>query len=194
MEEPSPNRAFFQFDVPLVRQRMTVEDGFATPEEALEFGNKACGAACIKMVLDSFGIESANVKSLMEQGIKKRIFKDSVGWIHKGMVKTLKEHGLDAERTNIFNEPERIIKALKENYLIIASVSLTFNPDKRGGHLVVIYGVQTKGDKDLEKIFFRDPSGWGQAHAEIDADSFLQSWSGNVILARKAEPGKDREE
>lgn len=34
---------------------MTIDDGFKNEQEALVFGNNACGAACLKMVLESFG-------------------------------------------------------------------------------------------------------------------------------------------
>lgn len=172
----------FQKEVPLIRQKMSAVDGFNNDDEAIKFGNNACGAACLKMVFESFSLSyTPSVKELMEEGIREKNFKELIGWVHDGLVAMIKKYGLSAERENIFLKPEKIAEKLQENNLIIASVSLGFNQDKRGGHLIVIYGIAME-NRRLDQVLFRDPSGWGQTHSSIDSQSFLNSWTGNVIF------------
>lgn len=180
-------RIMSPFEVPLIRQRMTIEDGFRTEQEALEFGNNACGAACLKMAFEALHLSDVpSVKTLMEEGIQRKYYKERVGWIHKGMVKMAQRYGLEGIIENIAHDASKIFNELQRNRLAIVSVSLGFNPEKKGGHLVVVYGAELNGKK-LEKVYFRDPSGWGQTHSEIDGDSFAKSSTGNVIYLWKKE-------
>jgi hypothetical protein len=176
-----------QFDgsIPLIRQKMTIEDGFENEEAALKFGNNACGAACLKMVLEAFGIPNVpSVKELALQGTSKSFYKESCGWIHKGLVAMGKSYGLSGYNKNILNKPEELVEILQNRCLIIASVSLGFQPLKRGGHLVVITGLE-ESDNNIQRIFFRDPSLWGQTNSSIPAQRFFESTSGNIIVFSK---------
>ena len=95
-----------QHQVQLIRQRMTKEDGFATEEEARAFGDNACGAACIKMILEAFaktGVPS--VKELMDEGIRSGFYQEPAGWIHKGLVRLAKQYGSAARHLNIRKHP-----------------------------------------------------------------------------------------
>jgi ABC-type bacteriocin/lantibiotic exporter with double-glycine peptidase domain len=172
------------YKIPLIRQRMHKNDGFKTEDEALKFGNNACGAACIKMALETFDVkDSPSVKELMEFGIESGAYDDKIGWIHKGMADVIKKYGLNA--TNLrFKHFSDIAEALKEKKLIISSVSLQFSPPKKGGHLVIIRGIKVQ-DGQLKEVYFNDPSGWGQENNTVAGDRFLGSWSGNTILIWK---------
>lgn len=169
-----------KYQIPLIRQRMTVEDGFKDEKEALVFGNNACGAACLKMILESFGKKNIpSVKELMEEGMRKGFYLEPTGWIHKGIVQMAKNYRVNAQSAHL-KSPLQIAEILEKNQLIIASVSFAFDESKKGGHLVVVYGIEIKDGK-LEKIYFNDPSGWGQTHHVIDGDLFLLCWTGNII-------------
>lgn len=168
-----------KFKVPLFRQKMTKADGFKSEKEALDFGNNSCGAACVKMVLEAFGKSTPSVKELMLEGMEKKYYKEPVGWIHQGIIDLIKDYGLTGKRVKA-KFPLVIADKLKADNLIIASVGESFKKNKRGGHLIVIYGIEIDNYK-LKKIFFNDPSGWGQTHHEIDGNRFLGSWSGNII-------------
>jgi len=175
------DRVVTSLNVPLIRQKMTISDGFATEREALEFGNNSCGAACLKMVLEAFGIKnSMGVKRIQELAIEKKCYLEPVGWLHKGLAQMAREYGLGA-RTIKFKRPEKMLAELKDGKLIIASVSCGFDQKKKGGHLIVIRGVTFEGGK-LAKVLFNDPSGFGQDHQEIDGKSFLNSWTGRAII------------
>lgn len=179
------DRIVSQYQVPLIRQRMTKEDGFATEEEARAFGDNACGAACIKMVLEAFGkTDMPSVKELMEEGIQNGFYKEPAGWIHRGLVRLAERYGTVARRLNIKKHPIELGDLLKEGGLIIVSVSLGFNPERRGGHLVVVHGIEFENNV-LKKVYFRDPSGFGQLHYDIDGESFLKSWTGNLVVIRE---------
>lgn len=178
-------RIFSQYQVSLIRQRMTKEDGFATEEEARAFGDNACGAACVKMVLEALGrTDVPSVKELMEEGIRSGFYVEPAGWIHKGLVRLTERYGTVARRLNIKKYPLELGNAIKEGGLVIASVSLEFNPEKRGGHLVVVHGIEFEGDT-LKKVYFRDPSGFGQIHSDINGESFLKSWTGNIVIVHE---------
>lgn len=173
---------FSQYHVPLVRQRMTKDDGFETEEEARSFGNNACGAACVKMALEAFGkTDVPSVKKLMEEGIRSGFYEEPAGWIHKGLIRLAERHGATARRLDIKKHPLELGNYLKKGGLIIASVSLGFNPERRGGHLVVVHGIESEENK-LKKVHFRDPSAFGQLHSDIDGESFLNSWTGNIVV------------
>lgn len=175
-------RIVSQHQIPFIRQRMTKEDGFATEEEARTFGDNACGAACMKMALEALaktGVPS--VKELMEEGIHSGFYEEPTGWIHKGLVRLAERHSATARRLNIKKHPLELGKYLKEGGLIIASVSLSFNPERQGGHLVVVHGIELEGN-ELKRVYFRDPSAFGQLHSDIDGKSFLNSWTGNIVV------------
>lgn len=116
----------------------------------------------------------------MEEGIKEGFYSESVGWLHKGIIQMSRNYGVYARAIHLKN-PVKIAELLEKNQLMIASVSFTFDKTTKGGHLVVIYGIEIKNGK-LETIYFNDPSGWGQTHHMIDGDSFLHSWTGNVMI------------
>lgn len=170
-----------ELTVPLIRQKMSIADGFKTEREALEFGNNSCGAACLKMILEAFDIKNVpSVKELTRTAIEKGFYKEPQGWIHQGLVDFAQLFGMHA-KTLMIKNPESMLGELKKNKLIIASVSSAFNSKRRGGHLIVIKGMAIK-DGVLENIYFNDPSAWGQAHSEIDGTTFLNCWPGNIII------------
>jgi len=136
------------------------------------------------MILEAFRIKNnLSVKQIQETGIKKKYYNDSVGWLHTGLVQMAKDFGLQSSTTK-FSRPEKLLDELKNNRLLVASVSYGFDQKKKGGHLIVVRGVSFKDGK-LQKVYFNDPSSFGQTHNEIDGESFLKSWSGNVIILGK---------
>ncbi len=175
-------RIVSQYQVPLIRQRMTKENGFATEEEARAFGDNACGAACVKMILEAFGkTDVPSVKELMEEGMRSGFYEEPDGWLHKGLVRLAERYGATAHRLNIKKHPLELGNYLKKRGLIIASVSLGFTPERRGGHLVIVRGIESEENK-LKKVHFRDPSAFGQFHSDIDGESFFNSWTGNIVV------------
>lgn len=178
-------KLFFDEKVPLFRQKMTQSDGFATENDALKFGNNSCGAACLKMALTVLlKKDLPTVKELMENGMSAGHYREPVGWIHSGIAEMSNKYGISAECVRLKSHFE-IAEKLSKGGLLILSVSCGFQKDKRGGHLVVVWGIVIE-EGNLKKIFFNDPSLFGQTHNEIDGESFLSSWSGNgVFLKRK---------
>ena len=74
---------------------------------------------------------------------------------------------------------------LKNNILIIASVRtkiLKGNKDKRGGHLVLIRGI----DKNF--LYINDPdneSNYSILNKKVEFDRFFENFSGNIICISK---------
>lgn len=175
--------------VPLVRQRLSAADGFGSEKEAAAWGDKACGAACLRMVLLFFGVQHApTVKDLMMDGVRRGLFKEHIGWVHKGIAQVAAEHGLEGMACSMKADPLEIVRALEGGGLLIASVSLGFQADKRGGHLIVVHRVNVEEGR-ITTLFFCDPSGWGQTHSNISAERFFLSWTGNVIVVSKKSEG-----
>lgn len=170
-----------KYTVPLYRQKMTIKDGFRSRSEALEYGNNACGAACIKMILAAFRQKDIPcVKELMELGISEGYYREPMGWIHKGLAQLAKNYNFKAKAIKL-NNLNKIAEEIASNRLLIASVSCEFDRTRKGGHLIVIYGVEVENGK-VAKIYFNDPSSYGQTHHVVDADIFLDSWTGNTVI------------
>lgn len=139
-------------------------------------------AACLRMVLLAFGVRDVpGVKDLMAEGVRLGLFRESAGWLHQGIASAAQRYGLEAIPKNLDRDPSEVVRLLDDGRLLIASVSLGFQPRKRGGHLIVVCGAEVDGER-IVTLDFRDPSGWGQTHSEVGGEDFLRSWAVNLII------------
>lgn len=189
--------------VPYFSQRVGennyLEEGFKKLSEALNWSDKICGLACIKMVVTHYKKESIpTLAELLENGMEIGAYKQGAGWVHNGLVNLAKQYGLDGGRESIGANLSKIAGHLKENKLVIASVSPAFevgltyiskNGDRitvgKGGHLVVITHALYQ-DKDLAGFRLHHPSSekeYEWPSKEITSPEFDKSFSkaGNII-------------
>lgn len=166
-------------DVPMCRQRIDpaewdLHGGWALGDR-VEWSDRACGVAALRMILLAYGRETPSVTELLELGIKREALGDR-GWIHIGLADMAASFGVPgrAEPVAAWDLPGALAVAP-----VIISVTECFPDDGRnGGHLVVARGFEEGSDPD---ILIRDPSAWGQVHDRVPLSRLAASYSGRAI-------------
>ncbi|MET4644584.1 hypothetical protein ABID95_004333 [Streptomyces atratus] len=166
-------------DVPMCRQLVEAAEwdlhgGWALGDR-MEWSNRACGMAALRMILLAYGREAPSVTELLKLGVKHEALTDR-GWIHAGI----------ADLAGGFEVPGRaepvgagdLLSALADAPVII-SVTEQFPDDgRKGGHLVIARGYTDGTDPD---ILIRDPSAWGQTHDRVRLSRLVASYTGRAI-------------
>ena len=166
-------------DVPMCRQLIPAEEweqhgGWALGER-LEWSNRACGMAALRMILLAYTGASPSVTELLKLG-EKRGARVERGWVHAAIASLAGEFGVVGEAQPV--PVEELGQRLADAPMII-SVSEQFPEDgHRGGHLVVARGYETA---DVPTVHFRDPSRWGQTHDRLPLSRVAASYSGRAI-------------
>ena len=176
-------------DTPFYSQRLTETnyqaEGFETIEDARSWTQRICGLACLKMVIAKKTDQVIPLKTLLDQGLAVDGYMRGIGWIHQGLADVAKQYGITALCQSIGDKLDIIDQALGRGELVIASVSCGFNPEKKGGHLVLIVGAKADG------FIIHHPSSeedeqW--QHHFISKDKFKQCFSehGNIITIHES--------
>ncbi|MDD7804929.1 MAG: hypothetical protein PUP46_05095 [Endozoicomonas sp. (ex Botrylloides leachii)] len=172
-------------DTAFYSQRLTKTnyqaEGFDSFDEALSWTDRICGLACLKMVIAQLTQQVVPLKRLLDQGLAMNGYKKGVGWIHQKLADMVMAYGVSAQCQSIGDHLYLIDNALEQRKLVIASVSCGFNPDKKGGHLVLIIG------RNKESYIIHHPSAkeneqW--SHHTLSTTAFQQCFSveGNIII------------
>lgn len=163
-------------DVPYCSQRLDVGD--------LYWQSRACGMACVKMVLDYYKKGGDSLINLIKEGVGKEGYCER-GWIHDVLVEMMKERGLKVFRKEYKsadeNEQKRLIeKAIKETInflsekgLVIISAIKNFSEEKNF-HMVVLIGFE-KGENGVIGFYYHDPDSFsreGGMHKFVPIDTF----------------------
>ena len=167
-------------DVPMCRQRITSEEwqeqaGWSLGDRT-EWSDRACGIACLRMLLLAYGKPAPSVTELLKVAVKADALSER-GWIHAGLAALAAERGIPAQAEPVAAEdlPERLGSAP-----MIISIAEQFPQDgRRGGHLVVARGL-VQGDEGLD-LLIRDPSSWGQQHDRVPLARAAASYTGRAI-------------
>ena len=166
----------------MCRQRFDVEqwqaDGFATAQESAWWSDRACGVACVRMMLLArFGQAPASAELLHEARADGAYLRDR-GWSHAGLAHLGARHGLPAEAVAV---PDDEIAGHLERAPVIVSVKIEFPVGQgRGGHLVVLTGAD--GWARGAGFWFNDPSSWGQRHHWVSGRRLRAAYSGRAIV------------
>jgi len=172
--------------------------GTASADEYAWWVTRACGMVCVKMVVEALGGTKRPVMDWVRRGLNKKgylieqdAFGDWVekGWLHNSMAEMIEEEGFKAHPREVgLND---IAIQVRHARLVIASVSFEIGTDlpitQRGGHLVVVTGVETDDGK-LTSLRVHNPSGRREGlrvNASIPVDRFKQGFKGRVIVAEK---------
>ena len=189
--------------VPFFTQRLDEEtyeqEGFESSDEAKHWSSRICGIACLKMVLlTKFPEKKIPLKELLSQGKDIGAYEENKGWIHRGLVNLGKKYGIEGGRESVGDDIEKIAKHIQSKELVIASVTVGFEAGKeykledgssyimpKGGHLVVIYGVDVNDGK-VVRLLLHHPSSeedYEWQNRIVSREEFLNSFSskGNII-------------
>lgn len=153
------------------------------PEGPDHWSDRACGIACLQMVLDHFHLPVPPMTHLLDQGLQMGAYSPR-GWIHAGLAELGRCHGLDSEAATV-PDLDALEALLRSGRPVIASVSLRLPLDgRRGGHLIVVCG---RPASPRPSVTFRDPSGWGAGISEVADERFRASFTGRVIWAARSD-------
>ncbi len=169
--------------VPRVRQAFDPsqwqEQGFTSRSEAEHWSHRACGTACVGMLIGYFRGHYPPLADILREGLESDAYSDR-GWIHAGLARLLTTHGVPSQATPL-GYPQELVAAIEARIPLIVSVSDEFPCDgRKGGHLVVVTGV------------VNDPSSWGDRHTSVPAARFAASFTGRAIMPTLSVSGDPR--
>ena len=174
------------------------ETGAQNVETYAHWVERACGMACLKMCVEALGGPEKSLHAWIEEGVNAGAYlirknadgsHTEIGWIHQKIADMAAAVGLSANC--ITADTGEIIAALRQDKLVIASVSYELGTDfpitHKGGHLVVIWGVETN-DGQVRQFILNNPSGRAEQYrqgARIPFERFMQAFTGRVILVHR---------
>lgn len=189
-------------DVPYLSQFDDLDD--------VEWQDKACGIACLAMVMGYYDKKERNLKDLIALGVERGAHVAGEGWIHSELCTIANMHGYTAWRKKwllspadkkIFKEEGRTEadnKAYDEQteqegiYTIEASIRnsipVMVSVDKEmcntlASHLVVICGMEKDGEK-LMGFYFHNPDTRGGSGKDtyVHLEKFKEHWNKRGIF------------
>ncbi|MEV0850025.1 C39 family peptidase [Streptomyces sp. NPDC049954] len=177
-------------DVPMCRQLIEPEEwelhgGWALGSR-LEWSNRACGLASLRMILLAYGHEAPTVTELLKLAVKNEILTPR-GALHAGIARLATELGVLSTAEAV---PAEELPARLDEAPLIVSVTEQLPEDGRsGGHLVILRGYDSGPDPT---IHFRDPSSWGQSHDRVLLSRLSASYTGRAITFAPLTNGETR--
>lgn len=171
--------------------------GCASVEEYAYWNDRACGIACVKMVVEGLGGPQRPMMEWIRDGLGRNGYLVTAdanghpverGWVHRVLAELISASGFQASAQPA--SIQEIAGFLGSGQVVIASVSYELGKDglvtHQGGHLVVVTGADVTGAGEVNCFYIHNPSGRlakFQANAQVDAGRFAQAFSGRVILA-----------
>jgi hypothetical protein len=162
--------------------------------------SRACGAACVKMILDYRGQKDTDFLTIVREGQTIRgAYISGIGWTHAGLAALLRNHNVgayaeefksidvDVEHQAFKKSPfekshiERGIQKISGKILdwkepvIVSGIKNWSEEDKP--HLMVIVGVEKNGE-DIEGFYYNDPDDENKKgkNCFVDVDTFRKHW------------------
>ncbi|MEV5950377.1 C39 family peptidase [Streptomyces sp. NPDC051993] len=175
-------------EVPMCRQLIDPDEwdlhgGWALGDR-LEWSNRACGLASLRMILLAYGREAPTVTELLKLAVKHEVLTPR-GALHAGVASLATDLGVCARAEPVTGGEllERLTAAP-----LIMSVTEQFPDDgRKGGHLVIARGYEDGPDPG---ILIRDPSSWGQEHDRVPLSRLAHSYTGRAITFEPLTTGK----
>ncbi|WP_405818601.1 C39 family peptidase [Streptomyces sp. NBC_01390] len=166
-------------DVPMCRQLIAPSEwdlhgGWALGDR-MEWSNRACGLASLRMILLAYGRTAPTVTELLKLAVKNEVLTPR-GALHAGIASLATDLGVPATAEPV---PVEDLLARLDDAPVIVSVTEQLPDDGRsGGHLVIVRGCEDGPDPT---IFIRDPSAWGQTHDRVPLSRLFPSYAGRAI-------------
>lgn len=176
--------------VPMCRQLITPQEweehgGWALGDRE-EWSDRACGMACLRMILLAYGRPAPTVTELLKLAVKHEVMTPR-GAAHAGLADLAASYGVPGRAEPVAAEdlPERLAAGP-----LIISITGQFPEDgRRGGHLVIARGYEDSGDAGTRPLILtRDPSLWGQTHDRLPLARVAASYTGRAITFPSLRP------
>lgn len=172
------------------------ENGFPDKATAEYWRDRACGIACVQMLLHAHIGKLLPAGHLVEEALALGAYRPGRGWIHAGLAGLLAQYGLSA-RAELLPEAALTTHMLRGGCAIL-SVTPTLGVKRpapqerasRGGHLVLCHGFSVPSDGDLHenpasRLLISDPDHEFLQRLEGALAPFAQveqAWSGRCIV------------
>ncbi|MFI6275901.1 C39 family peptidase [Streptomyces sp. NPDC050988] len=166
-------------EVPMCRQLIDpaewdLHGGWALGDR-IEWSNRACGLASLRMVLLAYGREAPTVTELLKLAVKNEVLTPR-GALHAGIASLSADLGVPSAAEPV--AADDLLGRLDEAPLIVSVTEQFPNDGRSGGHLVILRGYEDGPDPT---IFIRDPSAWGQTHDRVTLSRLYPSYTGRAI-------------
>ncbi|AKM02689.1 hypothetical protein [Burkholderia pyrrocinia] len=136
-------------------------NGFSSKAEAEAWRDRACGIACVSMILSAKLQSTPPLGNLIKEGIERRAYVPEIGWSHYGLASMLAERGVEAE-VKALSGVGALIELLSLGKSAILSVAPGLTPAisdgniKKSGHLILVHGLVLK-ERSPTHCIFSDP-------------------------------------
>ncbi|MGW8877912.1 C39 family peptidase [Streptomyces mirabilis] len=143
--------------------------------DRLEWSNRACGLASLRMILLAYGHEAPTVTELLKLAVKHEVLTPR-GALHAGIARLATDLGVPATAQPV---PVGDLLTRLDDAPVMVSVTERLPDDGRsGGHLVILRGYEDGPDPT---VYIRDPSAWGQTHDQVSLGRLSPSYAGRAI-------------
>jgi hypothetical protein len=169
--------------------------GFKTTDEYAFWSWRACGIMCLKMIIDTLNkTEQKSVADLLQEAVSLGGYiahdKDGKlvdkGWFYKPLVLLANKYGISGKVKSTLSINTTCAEIIKGR-LVVASVNPSVirsdrdakEPDKAGGHLVLVHGFKWEGGK-CKGFYIHNPSGRTretQSNAFIPIERFISAFA-----------------
>ncbi|PZG31053.1 hypothetical protein C1I98_30460 [Spongiactinospora gelatinilytica] len=149
--------------------------------DRLEWSNRACGMAALRMILLAYGKDAPTLTELVKLGVKHGALVER-GWLHAGIADLAATFGVPGQARPV--PAGNLIGVLAEAPLIGSVTERLPDDGRRGGHLIVVHGhttARTPHDPDDPDVLIRDPSAWGQTCDRVPLSRLAASYTGRAI-------------
>ncbi|MFJ8535562.1 C39 family peptidase [Streptomyces sp. NPDC093591] len=143
--------------------------------DRIEWSNRACGLASLRMILLAYGREAPTVTELLKLAVKNEVLTPR-GALHAGIASLATELGVASTAEPV--PVEDLTRRLDDAPLIVSVTEQLPDDGRVGGHLVILRGYEDGPDP---AIHFRDPSAWGQTHDRVSLSRVSASYTGRAI-------------
>jgi len=136
-------------------------NGFSSEAEAQAWRDRACGIACVSMILSAKLQSTPPLGTLIKEGIERQAYVPEIGWSHYGLAYMLGERGIEAE-VKAMSGLGALIELLSLGKSAILSVAPRLTPAisdgnvKKSGHLILVHGLVLK-ERLPTHCIFSDP-------------------------------------
>ncbi|MFE6397485.1 C39 family peptidase [Streptomyces alboflavus] len=143
--------------------------------DRIEWSNRACGLASLRMILLAYRREAPTVTELLKLAVKNEVLTPR-GALHAGIASLATELGVASAAEPV--PVDDLTRRLDDAPLIVSVTEQLPDDGRAGGHLVILRGYEDGPDPT---IHFRDPSAWGQTHDRVPLSRVSASYTGRAI-------------